>query len=561
MCGVYWHLGYKPLWHEERRLATKLHLLLQHREVTIMEEDEIGKIDDPEADARRKKGVLRDLLDEKLAASSHFMATKVYMGDMASYLTSASLKWIASNVKYATDLPAFEGKRDPTTGKIIMDTSTIDELSQRQPDWRRQIPMVRYLAMKQHHKFPPILVVSSPPWVDDPNASQWLDGVAAENSISVAPLDSNGKIVELDYKNTTFYALDGQHRLMAIQGFRDLLNERRIAGKNQYGVPYARRELNLDTLLSELPNGSFARMQSLLNESLGIEIIPAVLKGETKQSAMQRLRSIFVHINKHAKTIPKGELALLNEEDGFSILARKAMVTHPLLASRVDCKMANLAATSAEYTTLESLKTMARNYLCYHTDYLHWFPSRANELPQRPSEEELDTGLTTFMNFIDGLVRLPSHNMLMSDISVSAADFRKKDNQENIFFRPNAQMALARALGYLEFNQNASLDKIMDTLARRENNGELRLREPDSIWFGVLCTMDGHVRRQKKSRKLCALLLMHLLGGELPIEIKRDMLYQYRQAKIIDRDRGIYMDATGQACNERLKILLPDPWM
>ncbi len=526
-----------------------------------MEEDDISKMGDPDEIDRSKRTALQRLLDEKLAASSHFIATKIYMGDMTSYLTTASLKWIASNVKYATDLPALEGKRDPKTGKMIMDASTIDELSQRQPDWRRQTPMVRYLAMKQHHKFPPILVVSSPPWVDDPHASQWLDGVATENSISGVALDSAGKFFELDYENTTFYALDGQHRLMAIQGFRDLLNERRIAGKNQYGVPYARRELKLDTLLSELPAGSFARMQSLLNESLGIEIIPAVLKGETKLSAMQRLRSIFVHINKHAKAITKGELALLDEDDGFTILARQAMVTHPLLAARVNSKMGNLAATSPDYTTLECLTTMARNYLCYHKDYQHWYPSRANELPQRPSEEEIDAGLTKIMILFDGIMRLPSHKMLMNGTSVSAADFRKEDNQENIFFRPIAQMALARALGYLAFKRNARLGQIMDVLASREGNGELRLRMPTSIWNGVLCTMDGHVRRQQKARKLCALLLMHLLGGDLSTETKRDILYQYRQSKIIDRDRGTYLDADGQVCHERSKIQLPAPWI
>ena len=46
-------------------------------------------------------------------------------------------------------------------------------------------------------------------------------------------------------------------------------------------------------------------LRKILNETMSIEFIPAVIKGETREEARARLRSYFVSINKNAKKLVK----------------------------------------------------------------------------------------------------------------------------------------------------------------------------------------------------------------------------------------------------------------
>ena len=71
-------------------------------------------------------------------------------------------------------------------------------------------------------------------------------------------------------------------------------------------------------------------LHKVLEEKVAVEYIPAVVKGETREEATRRIRSIFVSINSYAKKTDKGESYLLDESDGYSISARKVGLTHPL---------------------------------------------------------------------------------------------------------------------------------------------------------------------------------------------------------------------------------------
>ena len=151
-----------------------------------------------------------------------------------------------------------------------------------------------------------MLVVLSPPWVDDPQASEWdKQGQATQSAIDFLPLDSQGKLGLLQMStDISVFALDGQHRLMGIQGLMQLLRTGRLQ-------PYSKQKKPVgDAITVKELTQKFGitpqQLQQLSQETIGVEFIPAVVKGETRAQARQRVRSIFVHVNLMAVKLSKG---------------------------------------------------------------------------------------------------------------------------------------------------------------------------------------------------------------------------------------------------------------
>jgi len=198
-------------------------------------------------------------------------------------------------VQFSKDLPVW-GRADSGDGDFAFGAQATEKTHMRAPNWREQLPLVRYIASRHQRKFPPILLAAWQGWVNDPQAEEWVGGRAARNSILGTPLDSEGAYVELDCRRTNFYALNGQDTLMAILGLWDLLRTGGLDAKDKHGAPMEGDGITVHAL-AEGDGGSGAedqilikaRMQSLLDESTGIEIIPAVLKDETYEDALSRL--------------------------------------------------------------------------------------------------------------------------------------------------------------------------------------------------------------------------------------------------------------------------------
>src|SRR3712207_4788674 len=91
------------------------------------------------------KHALKVLLDEQLGQDNVMLVSRARMGHTTSYVGSVSLQWFANNVRFASNLPLFQHKLDTATKKIIIDQDTINEISQRNPDWSRQAAMTQYL--------------------------------------------------------------------------------------------------------------------------------------------------------------------------------------------------------------------------------------------------------------------------------------------------------------------------------------------------------------------------------------------------------------------------------
>ncbi|MEB3149711.1 MAG: DGQHR domain-containing protein, partial [Sphaerospermopsis sp.] len=241
--------------------------------------------------------------------------------------------------------------------------------------------------------------------------------------------------------------------------------------------------------------------------------------GETYTEAKRRVRSIFVHVNLMAAPLTKGQLAQLNEDDGFAIVARKIAVTHPLLEQkpnrnpRVNWNSATVATNSTVLTTLQALQDMSERYL--GQKFPHWKPLEKGLIPMRPEDEEIEQGTEEFTKLFDNLASLPSYKILEHEDTpiLRRFSFEKSGGEANILFRPVAQVALAQALGFLVFQKGFSLTTIFKKLRKFDQQGSFTGMEyPQSLWYGVL--YDPNKKRvQVSGRDLAAKLLIYILGG------------------------------------------------
>jgi DGQHR domain-containing protein len=460
------------------------------------------------------------LLEKYLGKQDQIIVQKTEMGDTQAYVGSVSLEWFAQRVNFASYLPLLQQNQNAQSDNVEIDADSIDEIQQRPLDWSRQAALVQYLATGKHHKFPPVLVVINQPWVDNPDAPEWdSQGRAKKSSIEFTPLDKDNTfgLLNVSGESETVYALDGQHRLMGVQGLIELLNTGKLQRLKKDKTTY-NTFITVPDLIEQY-HVSPAYLETLPKEKIGIEFVCAVAAGETREEARRRVRSIFVHVNLMAVPLTKGQLAQLNEDDGFSIVARKIAVTHPLLEQRQDRKprvnwnSATVAAKSTVLTTLQALKEMSERYL--GQKFLHWKPLDKGLIPVRPDDEELEEGIKDFRVLFDNLASLSSYKMLEFEDTpqLRRFSFEKNGGEGNMLFRPVGQVALAQALGVLIFKKGLSSEDIFKKLRKFDQQGGFSGMEyPQSLWYGIL--YDSNKKRvQVAGRDLAARLLVYILGG------------------------------------------------
>ena len=466
----------------------------------------------------------------KTADTNKILVHKTRMGNTEAYLGAVTLKWLASRVSFASQLPLFQNKFDPNTNNVAIDPETIEEILQRPLDWSRQAALTQYLVTKKARKFPAVLVVISPEWVDNPNAPQWDNNKrATESAAFFTSEDTDIGFLDISAEYS-IYALDGQHRLMGVRGLIELIATGELPRYTKAKKPTGKSIL-LDRLV-ETYNLDRTDLNNIIQEKIGIEFIPAVIKGETRTEAKRRIRSIFVHVNLMAQHLSKGQLALLNEDNGFSILARRVAVIHPLFKDlpqrnpRVNWDSATVSAKSTVLTTLQALENSAQAYLDFK--FPHWKPIDKNLIPLRPEQEELEEGLKLYNQLWDCLASLPSYQKLSQNketLDLRRFSHEKPPGEGNLLFRPVGQVALIRALGILVFKKEFLLADIFTKLGQYDADGGFSASDfPDSLWYGVL--FDPNKRRVLVSGKdLATKLIVYILGG---IEDKMELAFLRR---------------------------------
>ena len=531
---------------------------------------------------QREQRVLSQLLGKLRSQTSHHLVLHVRMGEVSSYLTSVTLEWVANKVRFAADLPIF---RESTEGskRVQVDPETVEQLQQRQPDWRRQLQMAAYLATRRHHKFPPLLLVGYQRWVYERRHDRWgTDAHAMNDSLTLRGLEPTGPYWDLDDTETEFYALDGQHRLMAILGLRELIQNGQLHALDQERNPRKGVGLSREEIVDHIHKGTgeshadiHERLQHIMDERIGIEIVPAVRMGEIYGEALQRLRQMFVDVNENAKVLSRSELVQLDETNGYRIVARRLLAKHSLFKNgttadgeprpKVDTSRTTLPEGSNCYTTLDTLAKLVRLYLKENrtltesSDFAAWEDNLvAKGIFIRPEDSALDQGEQAMVEYFDHLETIPSHVAFIQ--GKPASELRKSDDgEDNILFRPMVQTALAEAIGKL-VSRGVSLKNAFEELGRHERRGQLKLTQRAGPWFGVLCDLSGKMRRQKRNEELCCRLFQYLLGGGIEDDFDREKLREdFAAERRPDPERDFAIDLEGNSV-PTAEVRLPNPW-
>jgi DGQHR domain-containing protein len=444
------------------------------------------------------------------------LVQRTSMGGSEAYIGSVTLQWLADRVKYASEMSLLSDRHQPQDRNIAIDSESIEVIQQRPLDWSRQAALVQYLAGRTTHKFPPVLVTIDRPWVDNIHADEWgRGGKATESAAIFMPIDGNNSVGLLDVGDSVrIYALDGQHRLMGVQGLMELLRTGELPRYNKERNPVGHK-ITLDEL-----GTSETYLESLPQETIGVEFISAVVKGETQLEARRRIRSIFVHVNLMAIALSKGQLAQLDENDGFAIVARNIAVNHPLLKDvpgrkpRVNWDSATVATKTTVLTTLQALQDMAAKYLQYQ--FPHWKPKAQKGLvPLRPDPNELAAGIAAFSRLFDKLAQFTSYGRLHSEDTTQLRRFSCEPGggEGHILFRPVGQVAFAQGVGMAVFKKQMAETEVLRKLDRYDADGGFsQIDLPQSLWYGIL--YDPNKKRILVSgRDLAAKLIVYLLGG------------------------------------------------
>jgi hypothetical protein len=559
-------------------------MAMNQQNVTIEDLDEIESL--LRMQGQREGNALERLLGNVVEALGSFIALSSQMGSTShsdgsvpvpSYVVTHSLEWIGQHVKLGSEMPFMQGHIDPETGRLKVDANIADEVKQRAPDWTRQPALAAYLA-RPERKFGPIIAVVSPAWIDEPNHENWdSEGRAKINATEFAPLEPQGRVGRLHLDDTRVFALDGQHRVLGIRGIREVRDMGFLQMRNRDGQ--AKGTTITKEQFQEEFDTDIPRLQAVLNDSLVVEYIPAVVRGETRAEANRRVRAVFIAINSYAKRTDKGENILLDENDGFSIVARRIAVSHRLFKLRdgtslVDFKRTSIPAVGNHYlTTLQSIRAVVRTYLHAAAKHLvrHWEPQIRGAVAVRPSESAIEEAEALAVEYFTHMRGLPIFRELNQ---YTAQDFRRELSQWRDFFkvnqrgelldnslqnrghlllRPLGQEILASSVASMitsmeDGGRGRSLQGVFRRLKELDEARKFEAHRPSSPWYGVTYSVDGG-RILTRNASWAHRLLNHLVAGT-PEEQEEELARRWKNSRMINRDTGEWMTASGRVSTQ-----------
>ena len=283
----------------------------------------------------------------------------------------------------------------------------------------------------------------------------------------------------------------------------------------------------------------------------------------------------------------------MEENNGFRIVASTVMTRHKLFNARYELKVetrtSRISDDSPHYTTFEALARIAQEYLGAKPEFEGWkdtvlgLNGNHGSGLLRPSDDEIEKGLVALTEYFDELAKLTSHKSMLvrfetdgligegdGNSGKSPSELRQSRpkhpgaRDDNILFRPVAQVALARAIAELQKRKGLGLKEAISRLSGSEKWGRLSLRSKAAPWFGILCdSVHGRVKRQRRYENLCVEMMIYLLGGEFAEDKARrkklrDAFFEARRGPT-DGDEPMAYDLSG-SLKTRKEFRFPDPW-
>ena len=282
-----------------------------------------------------------------------YPAIKACMGDWDYYVVRMTMREVAREVRLASDL--WEDKTLSDAIQRVLDESRV----------KQQI--VNFLSRRNDRFFASLVVAAiggNPTWT--PIKSRFGDSFG-ELSFEIDP---------------RYYALDGQHRLKAIQ------------------------ELMAD------PAGA---PPGFSDEQLSVIVVVREHQKVDDQLWLQRYRRLFSSLNRYAKPTDVDTNIIMDEDDIFAIITRRLITDHEFFRSphpeqrsfRVQTKGKNLKSGTPHFTSLQTLYEINKTLLMTTERRRQW--GRAKDLKIflqfRPEENEIDRYYQAISNLWDALLQ------------------------------------------------------------------------------------------------------------------------------------------------------------
>ena len=282
-----------------------------------------------------------------------YPAIKARMGDWEYYIVRMSMREVAREVQLASDL--WEDKTLSDAIQRALDESRVKQ------------EIVNYLSRREDRFFGSLVVAA-------------IGGNPSWTPIESRFTDSFGELCfEVDPR---YYALDGQHRLKAIQ------------------------ELMAD------PAGA---PPGFADEQLSVIVVVREHQRMDDSLWLQRYRRLFSSLNRYARPTDADTNIIMDEDDVFAIVTRRLITDHEFLRSpsreresfRVLTKGKNLKSGAPHFISLQTLYEVNKSLLMSAGRRRKW--GRAKDmrifLQFRPDEDEIDRYYETLSNCWDALLR------------------------------------------------------------------------------------------------------------------------------------------------------------
>jgi DNA sulfur modification protein DndB len=345
-----------------------------------------------------------------------------HMGRWDYFVIKMSMRELAESVKFAHD---------------VYDNKTLDDAIQRtlkQSRVRKQI--ISYLQRHEDRFFSSIVIAAlkgNPKWFP----VQIAEEPGFEILAGDARLDETFGVLRFD-GTQVYYALDGQHRLAAIQA-----------------------------LVNEQPDDAPA---GFADEEVSV-IVVAPRKEESNTEFMKRYRRLFGHLNRYAKPTSKVEDIIMDEDDAFAIITRRLITDHDFFRATGKAKDSprikteggkNLKRSDTYFTHLDSLYEMNISLLktkSRRNKAQGWCSDEEgqdlNDFKRfRPSDECIDDLHRELELYWDGLLEElpllrkdpPTMRDHDADPEGNGEGEEEEETQDNLLFWPIGQEMLARLI-------------------------------------------------------------------------------------------------------------------
>lgn len=299
-----------------------------------------------------------------------FPAIRARMGNWEYYITKMKMKELAGQVRFAAE---------------IYDDRTLDQAIQRElNEGRVKKEIVSFLKRRDDRFFASIVVASlggNPRFypvriTDDEQFSIFVDQELDE---AFGVLTMTG---DQDY-----YALDGQHRLKAIQ-----------------------------TLIDRNDPDSVEPPEGFPDEE--ISVLMVVRKDKSDKEFMKSYRRLFSSLNRWAKATDKDTNIIMDEDDPFAILTRRLITEHDFFkwdgrqkeSPRIKTKGKNLQTRDQHFTSLQTLYAMNQTLLTTSARGNRGWGEAGDSIDSikqfRPSEEYLDDLYLELEMYWNGLLEV-----------------------------------------------------------------------------------------------------------------------------------------------------------